>query len=142
MRPAQLIFAMVFLLAACPGEEDKDGKATESGATESGTEAASGASSSGTTSPWGEDYAGHYKPPPACRDDEVADFAGRGMACMPACINGMCPPASPETVGKPACEIDLDDVPGPDHCIITCSQQTDCQGDGYTCNPDGWCSWP
>ena len=61
MRSHQLIFAKVLLMAACAGTDGKDGKATESGATESGTEPSSGAetdaSSSGKTSPWGEDYA-------------------------------------------------------------------------------------
>jgi hypothetical protein len=136
------LITIIITFASCSRREETSVTSTTSETSSTSTGDAN--SSSGAESPWGEEYGGHYKPPhTGCLDDEVADFAGRGQACLPACVAGQCPPASPETLGTPVCEIDLDEsIPGPDHCVIRCETTEDCQGEGYTCNPDNWCSWP
>lgn len=139
-----LILLTVLVFGSCSGRgggttESEPGSTSE---TVTGSEPSTGTVVT-TTGPWGEEYEGHYKPPTTgCLADEAEAFAGLGRACLPTCIDGLCPPAAPGTSGAPACEVDLDDsIPGPDHCVITCSEQADCQGEGYTCK-GGWCSWP
>lgn len=140
------------LFVACSGADDgttppgsASGVSTDT-SPDDGSSSGTGSSTSTsptTTSPWGDEYGGHYKPPwTGCLEDEAEDFAGLGMACLPKCIDGQCPPPPPGTSGVPACAVDLDEsIPGPDHCVITCKEQADCQGEGYTCK-DEWCSWP
>lgn len=141
VSPRSLLILVVALGACADKGETVTGSA---GGSSSSGGSSTGGVTTGPESPWGEEYGGHYKPPyTGCLDDEAEDQAGRGFACLPKCVAGLCPPAPPGTVGEPACEIDLDDaIPGPDHCVITCSKTEECQGEGYTCNPDGWCSWP